>query len=59
MIVAYVTDCKTSLVTRRNTMATRGGEHLREQTSEVVNDDEARKCSLAFNIPIRYNNEVR
>jgi hypothetical protein len=28
-------------------------------TSEVVNDDEIWKCSLAFNIPIRYNNEVR
>jgi hypothetical protein len=28
-------------------------------TSEVMNDSEFWKCSLAFNIPIRYNNEVR
>jgi hypothetical protein len=30
-------------------------------TSEVVNDegDELWTCSLAFDIPIRYNNEVR
>jgi hypothetical protein len=28
-------------------------------TSEVVNDGELWKCSLTFNIPIRYNNEVR
>jgi hypothetical protein len=30
-------------------------------TSEVVNDegDELWRCSLAFDIPIRYNNEVR
>jgi hypothetical protein len=27
-------------------------------TSEVTNDDELWKCSLTFNIPIRYNNEV-
>jgi hypothetical protein len=27
-------------------------------TSEVVNDDEIWKCSLAFDIPIRYNNKV-
>jgi hypothetical protein len=28
-------------------------------TSEVMNDGELWMCSLAFNIPIRYNNEVR
>ena len=32
-----------------------------EMTSEVVNDEgsELWTCSLAFDIPIRYNNEVR
>jgi hypothetical protein len=28
-------------------------EDIFENTSEVVNDDEIWKCSLAFNIPIR------
>jgi hypothetical protein len=36
-------------------------EIFENTTSEVVNDEGADlwTCSLAFNIPIRYNNEVR
>jgi hypothetical protein len=31
---------------------------IENTTNEVVNDGELWKCSLAFNIPIRYNKEV-
>jgi hypothetical protein len=36
-----------------------GVDIFENMTSKVVNDSEFWKCSLAFNIPIRYNNEVR
>jgi hypothetical protein len=35
-----------------------GVDIFENTTSEVVNDSEFWKCSLVFNIPIRYNNEV-
>ena len=58
MIVAYVTDYKTGQVAGSSTMAARIFETT---TSEVVNNEggELWMCSLAFDIPIRYNNEVR
>ena len=61
MIVAYVADYKTDQMVGSSTMAARGVDIFEMTTSEVVNDEggELWTCSLAFNIPIRYNNEVR
>jgi hypothetical protein len=61
MIVVYVTDYKTSQVARSSTIVARVWDILETMTSEVMNDEggELWTCSLAFEIPIRYNNEVR
>ena len=60
MIVAYVIDYKTGQVAGSSTMVARGVGHLRDD-DKVENDEggELCMCSLAFDIPIRYNNEVR
>ena len=61
MIIVYVTDYKSSQVAGSSTMAARVWDIFEMMTSVVVNDEggELWTCSLAFDIPIRYNNEVR
>ena len=61
MIIVYVTDYKSDQVARSSTMAARVWDIFEMMTSVVLNDEggELWRCSLAFDIPIRYNNEVR
>ena len=61
MIIVYVTDYKSDQVARSSTMAARVWDIFKTMSSEVVNDEggELWTCSLAFKIPVRYNNEVR
>jgi hypothetical protein len=60
MIVACVTDYKTSQVARSSTMDTRGVGDIWEHDKWGVNVKGAElwTYSLAFEIPIRYNNKV-
>jgi hypothetical protein len=61
MIIAYVIDYKASEVAGISTMAAQGVGHLRDDNKCVMNDEgsELWTCSIAFDIPIRYINEVR
>jgi hypothetical protein len=61
MIVAYVTYYKTGQVARISTISAWGVEHFRDMTGEVVNDEGGKlwMCYLAFDIPIRYNDDLR
>ena len=61
MIVAYVTDLKPVKWLEAALWMLGVWEIFENTTSEVVNDEAAKlwTCSLAFDILIRYNNEVR
>ena len=62
MIVAYVTNYKTGLKWLKSALWLLGVWDIFETTTSVVVNDEGGElwmCSLAFDIPIRYNNEVR
>ena len=61
MIVAYVTDLKPVKWLEAALWLFGVWDIFETTTSEVVNNEggELWTCSLAFDIPIRYNNEVR
>ena len=61
MIVAYVTDYIPGQVAGFSTILAWGVEIFEQTTSEVVNDegDELWTCNIAFDIPIRYNKDLR
>jgi hypothetical protein len=60
MIDAYVTEYIPCWVAGISTMGAWGVGIFEDTTSQVVNDqgDELWTCNIAFNIPIRYNQEV-
>ena len=61
MIVAYVIDLKLVKWLKATLWLLGAWDIFEATTSEVMNDEggELWRCSLTFDIPIRYNNEVR